>query len=223
MIQLCFGDSSVITFTPSFSYYILYFIKNVHPTLYPFLSECISLCCRMTGNVRECAAGFNRLHSNEPKNTQILKTIIPLITQLNEVIRRIVIIFSKFNKCSHSYKQQTSNCSLYKLPSSSRWYTHSVPSPPEKPQTSPLQYHFASHWCTGSVWTSGFVYSKLPETEEMRWQCFPFRPHCWSLHLSPLFIILCLSWILSSPDHTQCWNYSAYLFFCKPLSRTVPF
>ncbi len=72
-------------------------------------------------------------------------------------------------------------------------------------QTYTHQHPFASHWWihlrTNSVWTSGFVCSKLPETEEMRWQCFPFRAYCWSLHHSLLFIILFLAWILSSSNH----------------------
>lgn len=40
-----------------------------------------------------------------------------------------------------------------------------------KTQAYTQQHHFASHWrthlSTNSVGTSGFVYSKLPESEEM--------------------------------------------------------
>lgn len=62
-------------------------MKKVHPTLFPSTFQ------RMSS---QFAAGWNlngRFYSNEPKHSWILKTIIPLITPLNAVIRRIVIIF----------------------------------------------------------------------------------------------------------------------------------
>lgn len=67
------------------------------------------------------------------------------------------------------------------------------------------QHYFAPRcWinlCTNSVWTSGFVYLKLAETEEMRWR-FSF----WASSLSSLYHSFILDFLFIRSHFTHCLN-----------------
>lgn len=147
------------------------------------------------------------LYSNEPKNTETLKTVPPLITQFNAVMRRILICFLSLM----IVLIYMSFCFFFCHPPSSRKHKH-------KHSGIILQLIWWTHQSTNSVWTAGFVYSKITWNWGNEVTMFPPAGGTgvwWGVFISSSLCSLCCSssylgffFPFIRSHFSRCWNNS---------------
>lgn len=210
-----------------FDYILLCFIKKLYPTLFSLLFECMSLYCGTKPETVEQPI-TQTLYCNEPKNTWILKTILPLITQFSAVVRGILICFPSsiivlihISFFMQDLRGKQVNAHYLKP------FTHTPLFPKKDKHT-----HTPASFCISLVNTSEYQFCLNI--------CFCLLKITWNwgneVTVFSLWGVLLISSSLSSlynsflnldflfirSHFSLCWNYSTRLFFCNPPSGTVP-